>query len=129
MEAWPEPRAGAHAIALLGALAGAPRLDLTLVHDDFERALAALALAAPGSIDAVFLDGFAPAKNPGAWSPAVFEALGRAVRAGGTAATWSIAGVARRGLAAAGFVVTRVPGHGPKRERIEAVRAQPQRST
>jgi tRNA 5-methylaminomethyl-2-thiouridine biosynthesis bifunctional protein len=123
-EVWPRVESLPQSITL-SALDSRPvrALRLTLVNDTFDHALEALAESAPGSIDAVYLDGFAPAKNPSAWTDAVFAALGRATRFGGTAATWSVAGVARRGLASAGFTVERAQGHGAKRERLTAVRA------
>ena len=40
---------------------------------------------------------------------------------GARAATFTVAGQVRRGLSAAGFEVRRAPGHGRKRERLEAI--------
>jgi tRNA 5-methylaminomethyl-2-thiouridine biosynthesis bifunctional protein len=129
VESWPEraPEAGSMRHTL--AFETPPqtlfhRVALLLMHEEFEHALGELAESAPATVDAVYLDGFAPAKNPSAWTPAIFSALGRVVRAGGTAATWSVAGVVRRGLANAGFTVERRTGHGAKRERLTAVRAR-----
>jgi tRNA 5-methylaminomethyl-2-thiouridine biosynthesis bifunctional protein len=123
VEAWPEADTAQRELAL-DRLDSIPvgSLTLTLMHETFERALATLAERAPASVDAVYLDGFAPSKNPSAWSHEVFQALGRVVRPGGTAATWSIAGIVRTGLADAGFEVQRRRGHGPKREQLAAVR-------
>ncbi|MEL6518251.1 MAG: MnmC family methyltransferase, partial [Pseudomonadota bacterium] len=68
-----------------------------------------------GRADAWYLDGFAPARNPALWSPAMMAEVARHTAPAGTAATYSAAGDVRRGLAAAGFTVTRVPGFGRKR--------------
>lgn len=68
-----------------------------------------------GKADAWFLDGFAPAKNPELWEPALMAEVGRHTAAGGTVATYTAAGEVRRALEAAGFAVTRVPGYGRKR--------------
>ncbi|MBT8474048.1 MAG: tRNA (5-methylaminomethyl-2-thiouridine)(34)-methyltransferase MnmD [Alphaproteobacteria bacterium] len=65
--------------------------------------------------DAWYLDGFAPARNPGLWSPGLMAEVARHTAPGGTAATYSAAGDVRRGLQAAGFDVARVPGFGRKR--------------
>ncbi|RQP22026.1 bifunctional tRNA (5-methylaminomethyl-2-thiouridine)(34)-methyltransferase MnmD/FAD-dependent 5-carboxymethylaminomethyl-2-thiouridine(34) oxidoreductase MnmC [Piscinibacter terrae] len=65
-------------------------------------------------VDAFFLDGFTPAKNPQMWEPRLFKAMGRMAAPGATAATWSVARAVRDGLAAAGFEVTRQPGVGGK---------------
>lgn len=70
--------------------------------------------------DAWFLDGFAPARNPQMWTPEVLAQVARLSAPGARAATYSVAGAVRRGLAEAGFEVSRHPGHGRKRERLEA---------
>ncbi len=68
-----------------------------------------------GQADAWFLDGFSPAKNPELWSPDLMAEVGRHTVPGGTCATYSAAGHVRASLAAAGFAVERVAGHGRKR--------------
>lgn len=73
--------------------------------------------------DAWFLDGFAPARNPELWEPALLAEVARHTAPGGTAATYSAAGAVRQALADAGFSVTRVPGHGRKRHMTRAVLA------
>lgn len=74
-----------------------------------------------GAADAWFLDGFAPAKNPELWEPALMEAVGRHTAPGGTFATYTAAGAVRRALEAAGFEVTRCPGYGRKRHMSRGV--------
>jgi len=73
-----------------------------------------------GRADAWFLDGFAPALNPAMWSDEVLALVGARSAPGARAATFTVAGQARRGLAAAGFEVAKRPGFGRKRERLEA---------
>ncbi len=68
-----------------------------------------------GMADAWFLDGFAPAKNPELWEPALLAAVAERTGEGGTVATYSAAGSVRRALSEAGFTVERVPGFGRKR--------------
>ncbi len=65
--------------------------------------------------DAWYLDGFAPAKNPELWEPALLAQVAHHTAPGGSFATYSAAGAVRRALAEAGFVVERTPGHGTKR--------------
>ena len=72
------------------------------------------------TVDAWFLDGFAPAKNPEMWSEMLFAAIGQLSAPGTTAATFSAAGIVKRGLAAAGFQVDKVPGFGRKRHMLAA---------
>lgn len=72
-------------------------------------------------IDAWFLDGFAPSCNEDLWAQAIFAQIERLSTAGTTAATFSAAGVVKRGLQSAGFSVKKVKGFGKKREMITAV--------
>ena len=96
-----------------------PRIRLTLVFDDMNRAMPELHV--PRGVDAWFLDGFAPAKNPDMWSDTLFHNMTRLSRSGATVATFTAAGDVRRGLAAAGFMVEKKPGYGRKREMVVGV--------
>ncbi|PQZ83619.1 MULTISPECIES: FAD-dependent 5-carboxymethylaminomethyl-2-thiouridine(34) oxidoreductase MnmC [unclassified Brevundimonas] len=73
-----------------------------------------------GAADAWFLDGFSPALNPGMWSPEIMSLIAARSAPGARVATFTVAGAVRRGLAEHGFVVEKKPGHGRKRERLEA---------
>ena len=75
-----------------------------------------------GRADAWFLDGFSPAKNPQLWEPSLMAQVFAHTAPGGTAATYTAAGAVRRGLAAAGFEVSRGPGYGRKRHMTRAVK-------
>ena len=66
------------------------------------------------SVDAFYLDGFAPAKNPDMWDERWLSRLGRWAAPGATAATWSAAGHVRAALTQAGFEVDKVPGFNGK---------------
>ena len=68
-----------------------------------------------GRADAWYLDGFSPAKNPELWGPDLLQAVYDHSAPGGTLATYTAAGFVRRGLADAGFEVSRVSGYGRKR--------------
>ncbi|RZJ29225.1 MAG: FAD-dependent oxidoreductase, partial [Brevundimonas sp.] len=65
-------------------------------------------------------DGFAPSTNPGMWSDAVMDLIAARSAPGARVATFTVAGAVRRGLADRGFTVEKRPGHGRKRERLEA---------
>ena len=67
-------------------------------------------------VDAFYLDGFAPARNPAMWSRSVFSMLSRLAAPGATAATWSATRAVRDGLHGAGFEVHAAPGSGGKRD-------------
>jgi tRNA U34 5-methylaminomethyl-2-thiouridine-forming methyltransferase MnmC len=69
-----------------------------------------------GEVDAFFLDGFAPARNPAMWDARLFKAMARLAAADATVATWSAARVVRDGLRGAGFEVEKAPGSAGKRD-------------
>jgi tRNA 5-methylaminomethyl-2-thiouridine biosynthesis bifunctional protein len=75
-----------------------------------------LARQIEASVDAFFLDGFSPAKNPEMWSPALFGQLVRMANRGATAASWCCASHVRKSLSDAGFLVSKARGFGRKRE-------------
>ncbi|MGQ7956751.1 bifunctional tRNA (5-methylaminomethyl-2-thiouridine)(34)-methyltransferase MnmD/FAD-dependent 5-carboxymethylaminomethyl-2-thiouridine(34) oxidoreductase MnmC [Pseudomonas sp. SP16.1] len=88
------------------------RVTLTLLIGDATEQLQQL----DARIDAWFLDGFNPAKNPQMWTPELFAELTRLSAAGATLGTFTSAGVVRRALIDAGFAMRRVPGLGKKWE-------------
>lgn len=90
------------------------RVTLTLFFGDATEALAQMRLAA----NAIYLDGFAPARNPDMWTRSVMKRLARLAAPGATTATWSAAGSVRETLAATGFAVEKRPGFGRKREML-----------
>ncbi|MDC9604551.1 bifunctional tRNA (5-methylaminomethyl-2-thiouridine)(34)-methyltransferase MnmD/FAD-dependent 5-carboxymethylaminomethyl-2-thiouridine(34) oxidoreductase MnmC [Xenorhabdus griffiniae] len=110
---WPLPLAGCHRLILDN---GAITLDLWF--GDVNDLLPKISSSLTGKIDAWFLDGFAPAKNPQMWSEQLFAAMAKFCRPEGTFATFTSAGTVRRGLQAAGFNVTKVKGFGRKREML-----------
>jgi tRNA U34 5-methylaminomethyl-2-thiouridine-forming methyltransferase MnmC len=93
-----------------------PELEATFIFGDARHTLPFWLEKA----DAWFLDGFAPARNPELWEPALLAEVARHTAPGGTAATYSAAGEVRRSLAASGFTVERRPGHGRKRHMTAA---------
>ncbi|MFT4252844.1 MAG: tRNA (5-methylaminomethyl-2-thiouridine)(34)-methyltransferase MnmD, partial [Caulobacter sp.] len=111
LDHWPSEARGFHRIDLPGFDAV---LDLAVM--DVGEALEAWS----GGADAWFLDGFSPALNPAMWSEEILAAVAARTAPGGRAATFTVAGAVRRGLAAAGFSWEKRPGFGRKRERLEA---------
>ena len=69
-------------------------------------------------VDAWFLDGFAPSKNPDMWGPHLYHAMARLSDHHTTMATFTAAGDVRRGLKAAGFTTQKAKGFGKKREML-----------
>lgn len=90
------------------------RVSLTLMFGDVETMLSRLT----ARIDAWFLDGFAPAKNPDMWTESVYSRLSELSAPSAVFATFTAAGHVRRGLLSAGFDVQKAPGFGRKKERL-----------
>lgn len=94
----------------------APQIRLTLYIGDANDILPDCPTQRP--IDAWFLDGFAPAKNPQMWTQTLFDNMARLSHSTTTLATFTAAGFVRRGLAQAGFVVEKTDGYGRKRDMV-----------
>ncbi|PAU54344.1 bifunctional tRNA (5-methylaminomethyl-2-thiouridine)(34)-methyltransferase MnmD/FAD-dependent 5-carboxymethylaminomethyl-2-thiouridine(34) oxidoreductase MnmC [Pseudomonas indica] len=86
------------------------RVVLTLLVGDVLECLPEL----DAHIDAWFLDGFAPSKNPEMWTSELFAQMARLSAPGATLATFTCAGFVRRGLNEAGFEMSKVKGFGQK---------------
>ncbi len=97
-----------------GASCDLGTLHLRVIKGDARQTLPIWA----GRADAWFLDGFSPAKNPELWGEALLSEVARHTAPAGTVATYTAAGFVRRGLAQAGFEVSRVSGYGRKRHMV-----------
>lgn len=97
---------GMHEIEIMDGVA------LTLIFGDVNEQLPKL----EDRVDCWFLDGFKPSSNPDMWSEIVFANMARLSAPEASFATFTVAGFVRRGLAAQGFDVRKVPGFGRKRE-------------
>ena len=73
-------------------------------------------------MDAWYLDGFSPAKNPQMWKNELFETVAELSKTGTTISTFTSAGVVRRGLIETGFNISKVPGLGKKREILSGIK-------
>jgi len=110
---WPLPLAGCHRLLLDDG-----RVTLDLWFGDINALTDTLDDSFNQQVDAWFLDGFAPSKNPDMWTPTLFAAMARTARPGGTLATFTSAGFVRRGLQEAGFTMRKSKGFGRKREML-----------
>lgn len=72
-------------------------------------------------VDAWYMDGFAPKKNPDMWSDEIFKQMNRLSNSGARIATFTAAGFVRRGLQSAGFDMKKRVGYGKKREMLAGV--------
>jgi tRNA 5-methylaminomethyl-2-thiouridine biosynthesis bifunctional protein len=69
-------------------------------------------------IDAWYLDGFAPSKNPDMWTDEVFKLVAERSKPSAKLATFTAAGFVRRGLEKVGFSMYKRSGFGKKREML-----------
>lgn len=111
IQLYPEPVPGFHRLSLDGG-----RIQLTLMLMDAIDAYSQL----EAQVDAWFLDGFAPSKNPDMWNERLFAQIGRLSHSTTTLATFTAAGSVRRGLQEVGFAINKIPGFGRKREMVRA---------
>ncbi|EDP8671957.1 bifunctional tRNA (5-methylaminomethyl-2-thiouridine)(34)-methyltransferase MnmD/FAD-dependent 5-carboxymethylaminomethyl-2-thiouridine(34) oxidoreductase MnmC [Salmonella bongori] len=110
---WPQPLPGCHRLLL-----DQGRVTLDLWFGDINELIGQLDATLNQKVDAWFLDGFAPAKNPDMWTQNLFNAMARLARPGATLATFTSAGFVRRGLQEAGFTMQKRKGFGRKREML-----------
>ena len=115
-EQWPELTSGFHRLEFEGGA-----LTLTLAFGD---AIACVPqfLATP---DAIFLDGFAPAKNPDLWSAPLLREIAWLAAPDATVATWAVAAPVREHLVQAGFRWEKTRGYAAKHEMLVATLADP----
>lgn len=111
LEAYPPLIAGFHRLHLAQG-----RIQLTLCFMDVLQALPELV----ATVDAWYLDGFAPARNAAMWQLEVMQAIARLSHTQTTLATFTSASEVRRNLQAAGFDVAKRAGFGKKREMLTA---------
>ena len=110
LEAYPPLIRGFHRLNL------APNVTLTLCFGDVYEVLDELSFIA----DAVFMDGFAPAKNEAMWSELVCGKIANLCALGASVCTYSASGALKRALQNSGFEVKMLKGYGKKREMLRA---------
>ncbi len=117
IQIWPGQVKGLHRIHF-------GNVHLTLFHMGAGNALNVM----DAQVNAWFLDGFSPSKNPHMWSDAIFKSIASLSTPHARLATFTVAGHVRHGLSEAGFSIEKKPGFGRKRERLEAVYSKPVRA-
>ncbi len=106
---WPMLVPGMHRMEFEGG-----RVVLTIYFADIALALPQLRLAA----DAIYLDGFSPAKNPQMWEARVLKKLAGLGAEDATFATYTVASTVRDALTNAGFAVGKRAGFAKKRDML-----------
>lgn len=102
---WPVLLPGLHRLEFEGGA-----VTLTLGFGDAQVLASRLSVA----VDAFFLDGFAPERNPEMWALPLMRNLAKLAAPGATLATWACTGELRQTLRTAGFDARRAPGYGGK---------------
>ncbi|MDN3680566.1 bifunctional tRNA (5-methylaminomethyl-2-thiouridine)(34)-methyltransferase MnmD/FAD-dependent 5-carboxymethylaminomethyl-2-thiouridine(34) oxidoreductase MnmC [Vibrio tapetis subsp. quintayensis] len=93
-------------------------ITLDLWFGDIKDCMPSVPTNQDGIVDAWFLDGFAPSKNPEMWNQNLFNGMAKLAKQDCSCATFTAAGFVRRGLIEAGFDMKKVKGFGTKREMI-----------
>jgi len=96
-------------------------VELVLLFDDVRTALAQL-VSDRAFLNVVYLDGFAPSRNPAMWQHGVLQRLAELSLPQATLATFSAKGELRRCLERVGYSVKKRAGFGVKREMLTAIR-------
>ena len=121
IDQYPEPLSGTHIISMANG-----RIKLYLMFGEANQKLQQIAQSPEPqlasyekqAVDAWFLDGFAPAKNPQLWCDTIFQTLASLSHKGTTFATFTSASQVRKGLSNVGFKVDKIAGFGRKRESL-----------
>lgn len=101
------------------------QVRLTIIFDDaangFSKVNTKRQRRGQGMVDAWYLDGFSPAKNPQMWSKSLFEQIGRLSKEQATLTTFTVAGMVKRQLRDIGFRLNKILAPGKKKEMFVAV--------
>lgn len=111
---YPHPIAGCHRLNF-----PEERFSLDLWLGDAQDVFPSMAKTS--SVNAWFLDGFAPACNPDIWEEQVLNHIVRLSGIGTTFSSFSVAGVLKRGLTQHGISISRPRGYKHKREMLKAI--------
>lgn len=106
---WPEPLAGFHRLHF-----DMDCIHLTLMLGDARTLLSSV----QGQFDAIYLDGFAPERNPDMWSTELMADIAGLAAPKATVATYTVARNVREALIGAGFQIEKRPGFGSKRDML-----------
>ena len=123
LEHYPSLEGGVHPISI------SENTTLILIWEDCKEALLSWRKSSerssyahlPRTVDAWYLDGFTPSKNPSMWEKELYQRMAELSVWGSTVATFTSAGHVKRGLEEFGYTVAKKKGFGGKRDMISAV--------
>jgi len=104
------------------------QVSLNIIIDDAGAGLTNIKTAKTGLVDAWYLDGFSPAKNPDMWTAVLFEQIGRLSKPQASIATFTVAGFVKRHLQRVGFRTQKTSCIGNKHEMLTGVFQQDPKS-
>lgn len=96
------------------------RIELSLYLGSIERGMIEFLESDAHGVDAWFLDGFNPSRNPDMWNPNLLSRLHAVTKPRGTVTSFSVSGDVRRSLEKHGFETTRVENAPYKRHTLLA---------
>lgn len=97
------------------------RVTLTLLFQDSTDALSKLSNRKTGLVDAWYLDGFSPTRNPQMWQTPLFREIARLSKPQATISSFTVAGHVRRKLTDVGFRLAKKTYIGQKKEVLTGV--------
>lgn len=100
------------------------KVTLKLYIGDAALALENIRGPKSGLVDAWYLDGFSPAKNPEMWSRELFAQIARLSKDQASLSTFTVAGFVKRQLNSVGFRLEKKPSQGKKKEILTGVYQQ-----
>lgn len=113
-ENYPPPMPGIYSIKVSDSV------TLHLIFYPLDMALKEIGVNENFAVDAWFLDGFAPSKNPEMWNKSLLHFMTLYSAQGSTLATFTVAAAIRKQLPFYGFDISKQPGFGRKREMLTA---------
>jgi tRNA 5-methylaminomethyl-2-thiouridine biosynthesis bifunctional protein len=97
------------------------QVNLKIIINDAAVGLSTINSPKDGLVDAWYLDGFSPAKNPEMWSEKLFENVGRLSKPQASIATFTVAGFVKRQMQNIGFRTQKRMYIGNKHEMLTGI--------
>ena len=95
------------------------KVTLKLIISEINEGLKSIENIPSNKIDAWFLDGFDPKKNPDMWDAAIFKTISTLSNTQSTFSTYTAAGFVKRNLERYGFDVKKIKGFANKRHMLK----------
>lgn len=104
-------------------------VSLKIIIDDAALGFSKIKANKYGLVDAWYLDGFSPAKNPEMWSEQLFNQIGRLSKVQASIATFTVAGFVKRHLQRIGFRVEKKSYNGDREQILTGIFQQDPNTT